>query len=124
MENFLYISTRDLQREFKKMSFLVLHITNQTNKMLLSQKQYEQVSASRTLEKVNDKLSDLESSCKSNANLKNNSYYKELAAYSTAYETKVANLDTEIKLLENQIKSFDSAITENVKESTSFWCLG
>ena len=85
MENFLYISTRDLQREFKKMSFLVLHITNQTNKMLLSQKQYEQVSASRTLEKVNDKLSDLESSCKSNANLKNNSYYKELAAYSTAY---------------------------------------
>ena len=106
------------------MSFLVLHITNQTNKMLLSQKQYEQVSASRTLEKVNDKLSDLESSCKSNANLKNNSYYKELAAYSTAYETKVANLDTEIKLLENQIKSFDSAITDNVKESTSFWCLG
>ena len=106
------------------MSFITLKVTYQATQMQLNQKQYEQVSASRTLEKVNDKLSDLESSCKSNANLKNNSYYKELAAYSTAYETKVANLDTEIKLLENQIKSFDSAITENVKESTSFWCFG
>ena len=106
------------------MSFITLKVTYQATQMQLNQKQYEQVSASRTLEKVNDKLSDLESSCKSNANLKNNSYYKELAAYSTAYETKVANLNTEIELLQSQMKEFEKAISNNVKESTSFWCFG
>ena len=106
------------------MSFITLKVTYQATQMQLNQKQYEEATAARTLEKVNEKLDDLESSCKSSDSLKNNSYYKELAAYSTAYKTKVASLNTEIELLQKQMTSFEKAMSNGIKESTSFWCFG
>lgn len=106
------------------MAFLTMKCSYDLAKSQYNQKVYEQTVASKTLEAITSKISDVEALSSSKTDLAKNSDYKDLVAYQMAYDTKVESLDTEIEVLKQEMQSFKEAMKEGIKQSTSFWCFG
>ena len=85
-------------------------------------KVYEQDSIARSLEAVTAKLTDITSAAGSSTSYKSSEVYKNLVAYQNVYDTKKAQLDTEIKVLDEQMKSYKEAMKKGIKDNTSWSC--
>lgn len=50
--------------------------------------------------------------------------YLALEAYSTALETRNTSIDSELKMLNESMKTFEQEHQQGIKDDTSFWCFG
>ncbi len=83
---------------------------------------YEQDAISRDLAKTTERIGQIEAAAGSNTSYKETSFYKELVAYSNKCETRKDYLDSQITLLDNQMKALKSRRDEDIKSETSIWC--
>lgn len=56
--------------------------------------------------------------------LKDEPDYQKWHAAETTLDAKKDSLETEIKLMEEEMKNFEKGSQNGIKESTSFWCFG
>ena len=82
----------------------------------------EQQTAKLTLDSITEKVDDIVAAAGSKNKLSNNAAYQKLVAYQSAYDTKVANLESQAQLLKTQCDSFKSALSKG--ESHKIWCFG
>lgn len=50
--------------------------------------------------------------------------YLKLTAYSSAFETRNASIDSELKLLNEEMETFQKEHQSGIENDTSFWCFG
>lgn len=50
--------------------------------------------------------------------------YLKLAAYGDAFETRNASIDSELKLLNEEMETFQKEHQSGIENDTSFWCFG
>lgn len=50
--------------------------------------------------------------------------YLKLTAYSSAIETRNASIDSELKLLNEEMETFQKEHQSGIENDTSFWCFG
>ena len=85
---------------------------------------YEQDSIARSLEAVTAKLTDITSAAGSSTSYKSSEVYKNLVAYQNVYDAKKTQLETEIKYLDEQMKTYKEAMKKGVKAATTWTCFG
>jgi len=105
------------------MSFITLKCSYEKAKADRDKKVYEQTLASKTIEDISSKLAGLKATSNETA-LSKNTEYQKLVAMQSTYDTRKDKLDSEIALLDENIKSYKEAMKDGIKETFSLWCLG
>ena len=90
--------------------------------------QYEQTIIATQIEITASRLGKMEAPCngdkKALAELKTHSDYQEIAAYDAALDTRKEAIESELAVLNQEMKNFENLHKEGIKESTTFWCFG
>ena len=105
------------------MSFLSIKTAYEHAKSQKEKKVLEQTIASTNMDELASKLAGLQAT-NSKTDLANNKEFQKLAAMQTAYDTQKDKLDSEIALLDENIKSYKEAMKDGIKETFSLWCFG
>ena len=82
----------------------------------------EEQIAKNTLDSITEKVDDIVASVDSKSQLSKNESYQELVAFQSAYDVKVANLESQAKELKAQCDSMQSALSKG--QSHNIWCYG
>ena len=98
--------------------------------------EFEQHIQSNLLTKLTSRIADIKSETESAAKLNNvdkadalkeledNPNYIKLCAQSSACETRNASIESELKMLNEAMSSFEKEHQAGIKEDTTFWCFG
>lgn len=85
-------------------------------------KVYEQDCASTTLKAVTSKLNEYKAAA-NGADLSGNKDYQELVAYQMTYDERVDKAESEIKLLDQEIQSFEASQKEALQNELGSWSI-
>ncbi len=96
------------------MAFMVLSIQKSMLVQEQSQLEYQETVASSKYEYVTSALSTLE-----NADAESNEV-KQLEAYQELYKSQQTQIESRLKVIENQISSYDKAVDTNIKNDCKF----
>ena len=102
--------------------FLTLNVQYMTTKRAYTKCAYEQDAAARELERVTQKLSDIEDAAGSSTSYKETSLYKSLQAYSTKCENQKNSLAVRMELYKDQMSAFESAMKNDLSSEVSISC--
>ena len=82
----------------------------------------EEQIAKNTLDSITEKVDDIAASVDSKSQLSKNESYQQLVAFQSAYDVKVANLESQAKELKSQCDNMKNALSNN--QSHNIWCFG